>query len=80
MVTPVSTGMKLMEEDKLENHDLMNTVLAAQYARKRPLFWAKGFCSLMVFGGFGLCLMGLYGFGFVLFISALVVFMILEKW
>ena len=80
MVTPVSTGMKLMEEDKLENHDLMNTVLAAQYARKRPLFWAKGFCSVLVFGGFGLCLMGLYGFGFVLFISALVVFMILEKW
>ena len=69
-----------MEEDKLENHDLMNTVLAAQYCRKRPLFWVKGFCSLMVFGGFGLCLMGLYGFGFVLFISALVVFMILEKW
>ena len=69
-----------MEEDKLENPDLMNTVLAAQYARKRPLFWAKGFCSVLVFGGFGLCLMGLYGFGFVLFISALVVFMILEKW
>ena len=68
-----------MEEDKLENHDLMNTVLAAQYGRKRPLFWAKGFCSLTVFAGFGLCLMGLYGFGFVLFISALVVFMILEK-
>ena len=69
-----------MEEDKLENHDLMNSVLAAQYARKQPLFWAKGFCSLMIFGGFGLCLMGLYGFGFVLFISALVVFVILEKW
>ncbi len=69
-----------MEEDKLENYDLMNTVLAAQYDRNQPLFWAKGFCSLIVFVGFGLCLMGLYGFGFVLFILALIVFMILEKW
>ena len=68
-----------MEEDKLENHDLMNTVLAAQYARKQPMFWAKGFCSVVVFGGFGLCLIGHYGFGFVLFISALVVFIFLEK-
>ena len=68
-----------MEDNKPENHDLINTVLVAQYSKKQPLFWAKGFCSLIAFGGFGLCLMGLYGFGFVLFISALVVFMFLEK-
>ena len=71
--------MKFMDKDKAENHDLMNTVLAAQYSGKKPFFWAKGFCALIAFGGFGLCLMGLYGFGFVLFISALVVFIILDK-
>ena len=71
--------MKFMDEDKSENHDLINTVLAAQYSGKQPFFWAKGFCALIAFGGFGLCLMGLYGFGFVLFVSALVVFIILEK-
>ena len=68
-----------MEENKSENQDLMYTVLAAQYSEKKPFFWAKGFCALIAFGGFGLCLMGLYGFGFVLFISALVIFVILEK-
>ena len=68
-----------MEEDKPENHDLINTVLTAQYSGKQTFFWAKVFCSLIAFGGFGLCLMGLYGFGFVLFISALVVFMVIEK-